>query len=234
MENLRTDNLVPTANPGGGKGGVNFGSDPCSKFMLSLAAPRPGEAAKLVRQLAALPFRGSSPRKHEPPGYDLGSALVGYLEKLAVPFSRGEFLDPASLVIVKSWQLSICLDPLSAQITINDDEGDITYYFVEENKPREPLSHVVMFSGDLWLTFSTLLADTYVNENAIRMFQFLDATKPAKPGQEQENAGTLPGAPASLNNQPMPMGPAASLPRKVSAKTKIFKDAPLAGLVTAE
>ncbi len=253
MESLRLDGLIPTAAPGGGKGSVDFQSHHITYVWESLAAPRPGEAAKFVRQLDALPLRGSNPPGHKPPGQHLGSALVEYLERLAKPFSRGEFLEPPSLAMVKSWQLSICLDPLSAQISMDDSEGIITYYFATGSKPRAPMSHTVMFSGDLWLTFSTLLADTYINENAVRMFQLLDATKPAKAGQDQDaapsfsdpsranaapesnNAGNpRQGVPASMSDQPTPMGPAASPPRKVSAKTKIFKDAPLAGLVTAD
>jgi len=255
MESLRLDNLVPTAAPGGGKGSVDFESDHIVNFWLSLAAPRPSEAAKLVRQLDALPFRGSNPPDHKPMGWHLGSALGGYLDELALPFSRGEFLQPSSLARVKSWQLSICLDPMSAQIVMeNDDNEDVTYYFVAEDKPRAPLSHIIMFSGDLRLTFSTLLANTYIQQNAVRVVQFLDATRPAKPGQEQDtttpsfsdpsranaapesnNAGhPRQGVPASIGNQPTPMGPEVSPPRKISAKTKIFKDAPSAGLVTAD
>ncbi len=184
MDALRKDGLVPTAIQGGGVGSVHFDSDHLAHALLMLAPLRPGEAAKLVQELDALPFRNSDPAGHKPPGHHLGSALAGYLEKLALPFSRGEFLEPQSLEIVKSWQLVICLDQLSAQIMMNDGEGDITYKFGPEYKEREPLSHLIMFSGDLWLTFSTLLADTYIQRNAVRAFQFLGATRPAKAGQE--------------------------------------------------
>ncbi len=234
MENLRLDGLVPTAAQGGGKGSVDFEKDHIGKVWLSLSAPRPGEAAKLVRQLDALPFRGSNPQGHNAPGWHLGSALGGYLDRLALPFSRGESLDPVSLKTVKSLQFSICLEPLSAQISMNDGDGNITYYFVEENKPRAPMSHIVMFSGEMWTLFSTLLANTYIQQNAVRAIQFLDASKPAKLDQEQENAGSLPGEPASLKNQSLPREPEVHTPRKVSAKTKFFKDAPSAGLVTAD
>lgn len=190
MDALRKDGLVPTASQGGGVGSVHFQSDHNVHVWLSLAPLRPGEAAKLVRELDALPFRGSDPQGHKPAGYHLGSALGGSLEELALPFSKGEFLEPQRLEMVKSWTLSICLEPLSAQMTMNNGEEDITYYFVAEDKARGPLSHIIVFSGDLWLTFSTLLADTYIQRNALRAFQFLDATRPAKAGQEQENAGS--------------------------------------------
>ncbi len=252
MEALRKDGLVPTGLRGGGEGAALFESDHLSYFWFSLAAPRPNEAASLVRRLDRLPFRGSMPKGVTPAGYHLGSALGEHLDRLAIPFSRKEFLEPASLEMVKSWELSICLDPLSAQITMNDGKGDVSYFFVDENKPRGPLCQIVMFSGELWLKFSSLLADTYTHHNAVRMVQFLDATKPAKAGQDQDtaapsfsdpsranaapesnNAGhPRQGVPASIGNQPTPMGPEASPPRKVSAKTKIFKDAPMAGLVT--
>ncbi|MGI4941317.1 MAG: hypothetical protein ACRYHQ_12295 [Janthinobacterium lividum] len=246
MESLRLDGLVPTAAQGGGKGSVEFESDHIAAWWLGLPSPRPSLAAKLVRQLDALPFRGSKPQGYKASGQHLGSALGGYLEQLAGPFSRGEQLNPELLKAVESWQLSICLEPLAAQISMNVGDSHVTYYFTEENTLRAPMFHVVMFSGEMWSLFSTLLANTYIRQNAVRAIQFLDATKPAKLGQGQENAGSLPQEPASstsqfppqepapLNNQSLPGDPEGSPPRKLSSKSQGIKDAPLAGLVTID
>jgi hypothetical protein len=207
METLRLDNLVPTAAQGGGKGAVEFENVAHVHYWLSLPSPKPGEAAKLVRQLDALPFRGSSPHGNKAPGWHLGSALGATLEKLAVPLSRGETLDPASWKIVQSWQMSVCLEPLSAQISMNDGDGIITYYFAQEYKPRAPMSHIIMFTGQMLMIFGNLLANTYIRQNAARAIQFLDATKPAKLGQEREDVGSRQREPTPPTNQFPPQEP---------------------------
>ena len=235
IEALRIGGLVPTAIQGGGVGSVHFDSHHDVHTWLSLASLRPGEAAKLVRDLDALPFRGSDPEGHNPPGHRLGSALGGYLEELALFFSRGEFLKPDRLEMVKSWEMSICLEQLSAQVIVNNGKEDITYFFAADERARGPLSHIIVFSGDLLLTFSTLLADTYIQRNAVRAFQFLGATQPAKAGQEQENAGHLrQEVPALSNDQTHANGPGGLNTPEDIRENKDFQGSSLAELVIAE
>lgn len=165
-----------------------------------IAAPRPSEGSRAVQQFDPLPYRGSVPKNLPAPGgHHLGSTLVNHLQTIAGPFSKGQLLTPESEAMVSSWELTLCFDPLFAQIKMNDGSGPVAYFFHADAIRPRPIRHLTILSGEVLLVTGKLLADTYIHQNAIAAVKFLDDTKPGKANQKKEKAGhILQDAPGSI------------------------------------
>lgn len=191
---LLNDDLLPKGVQGGRSKSVHLQSDHFVHCTTGISALRPGDAARVARHVDALPYRGSVPKgRPAPGGHRFGSALGKAFETLAIPFSRGEALTPESEAMVNSWELTLCLDPLFAQIKMDDGDGTIACFFHTDDIGRVPiLKRLTILSGDYLLGVSKMLADTYIHENAKAAIQFLDKTKPTKAlAHKTNNAGNF-------------------------------------------
>lgn len=177
--NYRRDNVIPTAQRGGRSGSVWAEADHSALAILGFAADRPSESSTIVRQLDSLPCRGSIPSGRNPPGQHLGTALVGLLNEVAVPLSRGEPLSPLCSRMIKTWELSLCPDSGFAQMKMDLGEGVTAFFFHVSNIASVPVRRLTILTGDVLLAVSKLLATTFIHQNALAAVQFLDATKPA-------------------------------------------------------
>lgn len=184
--------LTPSGGQGGGSGAVHWQSDHLALTALAIAASSPSSAVQDVRLVDSLPYAGSRPAGLPAPGgHHCGSALGYTFEKMALRLSRGEVLTQESEAMVKSWTLTLCndTDVPYAQLTIADDTGRTAYFFHNGILKEAPVRRLTILSGEVLLGFIKLLADTYIHENSIKAIQFLDASKLAKLGQEDESAG---------------------------------------------
>lgn len=197
LRELRLDGLAPTAGRGGGKRSAHYESDDLSHALFAAADPLPSGGPAAARMLDALPYIGPDPETlpegMKPSGRHLGTMVASMLEDLGRRLSEGQELSPASLAYVRTWELVLCLNPPSAQIMVGEEENQITYYFAADPTPEPApgLRRLTILSGDVWLAAGILLADTYIQHNAIKAVQFLARTKPAMGSQENENAGDL-------------------------------------------
>lgn len=201
---IRRAGLAPTAKPGGGRWAVHYEADHCVHNLLSVASLRPSDAPGDIRLLDALAYGGSIPKNSPAPGgQHLGLALVAQLNRLAIPLSKGEPLNSATMAWVKSWELTLCLDPAFAQIKMNNGKGPVAHFFHADDIGRPaPMRRLTILSGDVLLAVARLLADTLIHQNALAAVQFLDATKPALSETDQEKAGRiLQDAPALSDDQ---------------------------------
>lgn len=232
----RSARFVPSGGRGGGKNSAHFEDHDIAKVLMSFAGLQPSDGPDAIRQLRGLPYRGSQNHPDvAPPLPTLEDQIADWIRKVARPYTLGEHWLPDSLEILRSWQIQLCLNPRSAIIQFGVGDAPAVHIYAADATEGPAMRRLTLLTGDVLLACAELYADTVIQRNAVACVQFLDATKPAKVSQERENAGNpRQGVPASIGNQPTPMGPAASPLRKVSAKTKIFKDAPSAGLVTAD
>jgi len=251
----RSASFVPSGGRGGGKNSAHFEDYDLAKVLMSLAGLQPSDGPEAIRQLRGLPYRGS--RNHPdvaPPLPTLEDQITYWINKVALPYTRGEHWLPESLEVLRSWQMQLCLNPRAAIIQVGVGPAPAVHIYAADATEGPAMRRLTLLTGDVLLACGELYADTVIQRNAVECVQFLDATKPAKAGRDQDtatpsfsdpsranaapesnNAGhPRQGVPASKSDQPTPMGPAASPLRKVSAKTKFFKDAPSAGLVTAD
>ncbi len=231
---LQVAGLLPKGQPGGGrKGAAHLKDLHLSYVMLGCAGLQPSEAPDAVRSLRSVPWRWTNNASQ-----DVGAALptledmlAYWIDRVAQPYRQGGQWFPGALVVLRSWQIQLCLAPLHAIITVQTTAGETTHVYAADPTLAPGLRRLTILSGDVLLAAGELLADTE-KHLALTTPSFLDQVR-ANASLESNNAGhPRQGVPASMNDQPTPMGPAASPPRKVSAKTKIFKDAPMAGLVT--
>lgn len=235
---LQVAGLLPIGRPGGGKkGAAHLNELAFSYVMLGLHGYLPSEGPEMARKLAALPNASIPPITEEQkvtlaeapqPCGTLGESLAVWIR-----FAADELDKPAPYDFC-SWMLTLRLNPLSAGIEFGVGRKRTGYLFDNDPylRPPQPLDRLTQLSGDSLLAVARLLSDTD-KHLASTTTSFLDPVR-ANASPESNNAGPLPQEPASIGDQPAPTGPDVSTLRNVSAKTKIFKDAPLAGLVTTE
>lgn len=227
--------LLPIGRPGGGKkGAAHLNELDFAYVLLGFAGSQPSEAPDAVRRLRTLPWRGTQ----NPPS-NVGEALrtledqlAYWIEKAGAARRNDAEWDPDARDTLLSWTMQMCLNPLHAIITVQTKAGLTTHLYAADPTPPPGIRRLTILSGQVLISVGELLADTQKLTKSTP--SFLDQVR-ANASPESNDAGhPRQGVPASIGNQPTPMGPAASPPRKVSAKTKIFKDAPSAGLVTVD
>lgn len=228
--------LLPIGRPGGGrKGAAHLDALHLAYVMLGCAGSQPSEAPDAVMKLRALPLYSS----HNLPK-DVGAPLPTLEDQLAhLIYGAGAARRadakwfPDALAILQSWELEMSLDPLFAVIRAQTSAGESRCVYSVDPTPRPGLHRKTTLSGNVLMAMGELLVDTE-RQLASDTPSFLDQSR-ANVNPGNKNAGhPRQEVPASLSAQPTPMGPESRTPRKISAKTKIFKDAPLAGLVTAD
>ncbi len=227
--------FLPAGRPGGGKGSAHLNALHLAYVLIGFAGLRPSEAPDAVRLIRTLPHSHS---ENEVQG--VAGVLPTFEDQLAYWITTagnarrngGAWL-PDALAVFLSWEMHLCLDPAFAEIRVNTSVGTTRHVWARSSTVRPGLSRVAVVTGNVLLVAADLLVDTE-EQRALTTPSFLDPLRAnAAPGSN-DAGNPRQGVPASIGNQPTPMGPAASPLRKVSAKTKIFKDAPLAGLVTAD
>ena len=233
---LQVAELLPKGRPGGGRGGAaHLGMLDLAYVMLGCAGLQPSEAPDAVMQLRGLPLFKSfnAPDDVGAPLPTLEDQLAHSIDGAAAARRAGCQWFPDAVAVLQSWELQMSLDPLFAVIQVQTSAGETCQVYSVDPTPRPGLRRQTVLSGHVLMAMGELLADTE-QQLASATPSFLDPLRAnAAPGSN--NAGhPRQGMPAYIGNQPTPMGPAAPSLRKVSAKREIFKDAPLAGLVTAE
>lgn len=233
---LQVAELLPKGRPGGGKGGAaHLKLLDLAYVMLGCAGLQPSEAPAAVMKLRALPHCQSFNPSDEAmqPLPTLEDQLAHSIDGAGAARRNNATWFPDAVAALRSWELHLSLDPLFAVIQVNTSAGETSHLYALGSTPRPGLSRQTIITGDVLMVMGELHVDTK-RQLALTTPSFLDPSRAnAAPGSN--NAGNpRQGAPASMSDQPTPMGPAASPPRKISAKTKIFKDAPSAGLVTAD
>lgn len=230
-------NLLRKGRPGGGKkgGAAHFELLELAYIMFGFAGLQPSDAPRAVMMLRGLPYYGSIDPSDEamPPLPTLEDQIAHSIYGAGGARRNNATWFPDAVAALRSWELQMSLDPVFAVIQVDTTAGQSRHIYSVDPNPRPGLRRQTILSGDVLMAMGELYADT---EKQLAVIQptFLNPSS-AKTTPESNDAGNLrQEVPASMSDQPTPMGPAASTPRKVSAKTKIFKDAPSAGLVTAD
>jgi len=233
---LQVAGLLPKGRPGGGrKGAAHLDSLHLGYVMMGCAGWQPSEAPDAVRQLRALPHY----RSFNAPA-DVGGPLPTFEDQLAHTIwgaSAARRADtvwfPDAEATLRSWELQMSLDPLFAVIQVETSAGESRQIYSVDPSPRPGLRRQTIVSGDVLMAMGELLADTE-KQLALTATTFLDPVRANVPSGSNSAGHPRQGMPASIGDQPAPTGPEPHTRRNVSAKTKIFKDAPVAGLVIVE
>ena len=234
---LQVAELLPKGRPGGGRkgGAAHLDKLHLAYVMLGCAGLQPSEAPDAVMRLRGLPLFKSfnAPNDVGAPLPTLEDQLADSIHGAGAARRAGGNWFPDAAATLQSWELQMSLDPLFAVIQVQTSAGETCQVYSVDPTPRSGLRRQTVLSGHVLMAMGELLADTE-KQRALATPSFLDLSR-ANATLGSNNAGNpRQGAPASIGNQPTPMGPEVSPPRNVSAKTKIFKDAPSAGLVTAD
>ena len=236
---LREAGLLPFGKPGGGKGSAHYDAYHLAYILLGLAGLAPSDAPEAVLALRSLPFFGppSMPEGVKPPLPTLEDQLADWIKGAGAARRHDATWFLEDKAVLQSWTMQLCLNPLHALITIQPKEGEdeIQILYAADPEASVPgVRRLTVISGDVLLAVGELLADTE-KQLATSTPSFLDQAR-ANASLESKSAGhPCQRVPTLSGDQPRANETGSvlrDLP-KVSAKSENFKDAALAGLVTA-
>ena len=234
---LREAGLLPVGKPGGGRGSAHYDAYHFAYILLGLAGLMTSDAPEAVLALRSLPFRGQQP---EPVGAKsalptLEDQLADWIKNAGAAPRHGAAWTPEAKAVLRSWTMELSLNPLHAIITAQTGEGETVIVYAAEPTDSVPgVRRLTIISGDVLLAVGELLVDTE-KQLATSTPSFLDQAR-ANASPESKSAGhPCQRVPTLSGDQPRANGTGSVLTDlpKVSAKPANFKDAALAGLVTA-
>jgi len=195
---LREAGWTPAGRPGGGVGAAHYGDLALVYVILGLAAGRHSDAPEAVQKLRQLPCRGvqNAPSIAEalPTINDeiaepmLAEQLVSWITALATQYQKRMRWTVDIVEKARTWEIQLCVNPAHAIIKYGPENRTI-YLYAADEQLKPVLRRFAVFTGEILLAAADLLVDTQSHETTLNAVMFLDATKPAKADQEQENAG---------------------------------------------